>query len=167
MIHMKELARSYFWPGLDGQIEETAKTCSSCQRVSTVMSVHHNWLHSICGTGLKNPGDAFMLISCWMTRGVHEEFHHNREHHLKTKYSNWNIQLVWVSCATKWQRTSDHHPRIWKVPWSERGTTYLFCSIPSIHKWISRKIWVEHETCSEGFTRTRLSPSEAEKFPAV
>lgn len=32
---MKELARSYlWWPGLDRQIEETAKTCPSCQQVS-------------------------------------------------------------------------------------------------------------------------------------
>lgn len=34
MVRMKELARSYFWwPGLDGRIEETAKTCPSCQTV--------------------------------------------------------------------------------------------------------------------------------------
>ena len=34
IVRMKELARSYFWwPGLDGQIEETARTCPSCQAV--------------------------------------------------------------------------------------------------------------------------------------
>ncbi|KAJ8348953.1 hypothetical protein SKAU_G00275420 [Synaphobranchus kaupii] len=33
MVRMKELARSYFWwPGLDGPIEETARTCPSCQQ---------------------------------------------------------------------------------------------------------------------------------------
>ncbi|KAJ8356082.1 hypothetical protein SKAU_G00188760 [Synaphobranchus kaupii] len=34
MVRMKELARSYFWwPGLDGQIEETVRACTSCQQV--------------------------------------------------------------------------------------------------------------------------------------
>ncbi|KAF7646573.1 hypothetical protein LDENG_00185510 [Lucifuga dentata] len=34
IVRMKEIARSYFWwPGMDGQIEEVAKTCSSCQKV--------------------------------------------------------------------------------------------------------------------------------------
>nr|XP_020456172.1 uncharacterized protein K02A2.6-like [Monopterus albus] len=33
MVRMKELARSYFWwPGLNKQIEETARTCPSCQK---------------------------------------------------------------------------------------------------------------------------------------
>lgn len=37
MVRMKELARSYFWwPGLDGQIEETARTCPSCQQVRSM-----------------------------------------------------------------------------------------------------------------------------------
>ncbi len=34
IVRMKELARSYFWwPGLHGQIEETARTCPSRQTV--------------------------------------------------------------------------------------------------------------------------------------
>ena len=34
IVRMKEVARSYFWwPGMDGQIEETANSCSSCQKV--------------------------------------------------------------------------------------------------------------------------------------
>ncbi|KAI5611825.1 hypothetical protein C0J50_11790, partial [Silurus asotus] len=34
MVRMKEIARSYFWwPGVDGQIEEKARTCTSCQRI--------------------------------------------------------------------------------------------------------------------------------------
>ncbi|XP_057692513.1 uncharacterized protein K02A2.6-like [Corythoichthys intestinalis] len=34
IVKMKEMARSYFWwPGLDKQIEETVKTCSSCQKI--------------------------------------------------------------------------------------------------------------------------------------
>ncbi|XP_057695377.1 uncharacterized protein K02A2.6-like [Corythoichthys intestinalis] len=34
IVQMKEMARSYFWwPGLDKQIEETVKSCSSCQKI--------------------------------------------------------------------------------------------------------------------------------------
>ncbi|GAA6068690.1 uncharacterized protein K02A2.6 [Tachysurus ichikawai] len=34
MVRMKEIARSYFWwPGVNGQIEEKARTCTSCQRI--------------------------------------------------------------------------------------------------------------------------------------
>ncbi|XP_061745073.1 uncharacterized protein K02A2.6-like [Nerophis ophidion] len=34
IVRMKEIARSYFWwPGVDREIETTAKTCSSCQEV--------------------------------------------------------------------------------------------------------------------------------------
>ncbi|XP_057677181.1 uncharacterized protein K02A2.6-like [Corythoichthys intestinalis] len=34
IVKMKEMARSYFWwPGLDKQIEETVKSCSSCQKI--------------------------------------------------------------------------------------------------------------------------------------
>lgn len=41
MARMKEIAQSYFWwPGLDGSIEEKAKTCSSCQKVRNVPQLH-------------------------------------------------------------------------------------------------------------------------------
>ncbi|KAI4883685.1 hypothetical protein NFI96_009381, partial [Prochilodus magdalenae] len=46
IVRMKELARSYFWwPGLDGQIEETASLCTSCQRVRSVpqLAPLHPW----------------------------------------------------------------------------------------------------------------------------
>lgn len=33
IVRMKEMARSYFWPGLDKQIEEMASSCSSCHKV--------------------------------------------------------------------------------------------------------------------------------------
>lgn len=34
IVRMKEIARSYFWwPSMDGQIEEIAKSCSSCQQI--------------------------------------------------------------------------------------------------------------------------------------
>ncbi|XP_061892151.1 uncharacterized protein K02A2.6-like [Entelurus aequoreus] len=34
IVRMKEIARNYFWwPGVDREIENTAKTCSSCQEV--------------------------------------------------------------------------------------------------------------------------------------
>ncbi|XP_008283526.1 uncharacterized protein K02A2.6-like [Stegastes partitus] len=34
MVRMKELARNYFWwPGLDSEIDETARACSSCQNI--------------------------------------------------------------------------------------------------------------------------------------
>lgn len=37
IVRMKELARSYFWwPGLDSEIEETARICSSCQNVRSM-----------------------------------------------------------------------------------------------------------------------------------
>ncbi|KAJ7995326.1 hypothetical protein DPEC_G00243390 [Dallia pectoralis] len=46
MVRMKEIARSYFWwPGLDGHIEEKAKTCVSCQKVRNIpqLAPLHPW----------------------------------------------------------------------------------------------------------------------------
>ncbi|XP_039520330.1 uncharacterized protein K02A2.6-like [Pimephales promelas] len=46
MVRMKEIARSYFWwPGVDGQIEEKARTCTSCQRIHNVpqLAPLHAW----------------------------------------------------------------------------------------------------------------------------
>ncbi|RXN11097.1 putative protein K02A2.6-like protein [Labeo rohita] len=46
MVRMKEIARSYFWwPGVDGQIEEKARTCTSCQSIRNVPQVAplHPW----------------------------------------------------------------------------------------------------------------------------
>ncbi|XP_066511013.1 uncharacterized protein K02A2.6 [Hoplias malabaricus] len=46
IVRMKELARSYFWwPGLDREIEETAKSCPSCQSVRNMPSPSplHPW----------------------------------------------------------------------------------------------------------------------------
>lgn len=37
MVRMKELTRSYsWWPVLDGQIEETGRTCPSCQEIGNM-----------------------------------------------------------------------------------------------------------------------------------
>ncbi|XP_057691299.1 uncharacterized protein K02A2.6-like [Corythoichthys intestinalis] len=42
IVKMKEMARSYFWwPGLDKQIEETVKSCSSCQKIA--IDAHSKW----------------------------------------------------------------------------------------------------------------------------
>ncbi|KAL0193255.1 hypothetical protein M9458_011551 [Cirrhinus mrigala] len=46
MVRMKEIARSYFWwPGVDGQIEEKARTCTSCQSIRNVpqLAPLHPW----------------------------------------------------------------------------------------------------------------------------
>ena len=46
MVRMKEITQIYFWwPGLDGSIEEKAKTCSSCQKVRNVpqLALLHPW----------------------------------------------------------------------------------------------------------------------------
>ncbi|KAK3528991.1 hypothetical protein QTP70_014114 [Hemibagrus guttatus] len=46
MVRMKEIARSYFWwPGVDGQIEEKARTCTSCQCIRNVpqLAPLHPW----------------------------------------------------------------------------------------------------------------------------
>ncbi|KAL0150485.1 hypothetical protein M9458_054302 [Cirrhinus mrigala] len=46
MVCMKEIARSYFWwPGVDGQIEEKARTCTSCQSIRNVpqLAPLHPW----------------------------------------------------------------------------------------------------------------------------
>ncbi|KAL7834774.1 hypothetical protein SRHO_G00290210 [Serrasalmus rhombeus] len=46
IVRMKELARSYFWwPGLDGQIEETVSSCTSCQKVRNMpqLAPLHPW----------------------------------------------------------------------------------------------------------------------------
>ncbi|XP_026991216.2 uncharacterized protein K02A2.6 [Tachysurus fulvidraco] len=46
MVRMKEIARSYFWwPGVDGQIEEKARTCTSCQciRNTPQLAPLHPW----------------------------------------------------------------------------------------------------------------------------
>ena len=46
VVKMKALARSYiWWPGIDKEIEETAKTCSGCQRMQAEPSTApvHPW----------------------------------------------------------------------------------------------------------------------------
>nr|XP_055048287.1 uncharacterized protein K02A2.6-like [Misgurnus anguillicaudatus] len=46
MVRMKEIARSYFWwPGVDGQIEEKARTCTSCQHIRNApqLAPLHPW----------------------------------------------------------------------------------------------------------------------------
>ncbi|XP_046692710.1 uncharacterized protein K02A2.6-like [Silurus meridionalis] len=46
MVRMKEIARSYFWwPGVDGQIEEKSRTCTSCQciRNAPQLAPLHPW----------------------------------------------------------------------------------------------------------------------------
>ncbi|XP_031422660.1 uncharacterized protein K02A2.6-like [Clupea harengus] len=46
MVRMKELARSYFWwPGLDGHIEDRVKSCGSCQSVRNTpqLAPLHPW----------------------------------------------------------------------------------------------------------------------------
>ncbi|XP_051785429.1 uncharacterized protein K02A2.6-like [Erpetoichthys calabaricus] len=46
IVRMKEIARSYFWwPGIDGHIEERAKTCSSCQKIRNApqLAPLHPW----------------------------------------------------------------------------------------------------------------------------
>ncbi|XP_056323408.1 uncharacterized protein K02A2.6-like [Danio aesculapii] len=46
MVRMKEIARSYFWwPGVDQEIEEKARTCTSCQSICNVpqLAPLHPW----------------------------------------------------------------------------------------------------------------------------
>ncbi|XP_060771685.1 uncharacterized protein K02A2.6-like [Neoarius graeffei] len=46
IVRMKELARSYFWwPGVDREIENVAKTCHKCQRVRNIpqLAPLHPW----------------------------------------------------------------------------------------------------------------------------
>ena len=46
VVKMKALARSYiWWPGIDKEIEETAKTCSGCQLMQAEPSTApvHPW----------------------------------------------------------------------------------------------------------------------------
>ncbi len=46
MVRIKEIARSYFWwPGVDDQIEEKARTCTSCQSIRNVpqLAPLHPW----------------------------------------------------------------------------------------------------------------------------
>ncbi|KAJ8375556.1 hypothetical protein SKAU_G00061360 [Synaphobranchus kaupii] len=46
MVRMNEVGRSYFWwPGLDRNIEETAKTCTTCQQVQNApqSATLHPW----------------------------------------------------------------------------------------------------------------------------
>ncbi|KAL6455440.1 hypothetical protein MHYP_G00004880 [Metynnis hypsauchen] len=159
MVRMKEIARSYFWwPGLDRDIEETAKSCAACQKLKNVpqLSPLHPWdwpetpwqrIH----VDFAGPFEDKMFLVVVDAHSKWPEIAVMRS--TTTAKTIEKLGEMFSRFGYPEQLVSDNGPQFIShefASFMQANGVHHIISLPPLNKWSRRENGANHETCVEG-----------------